>query len=180
HCSRGPGEILALQWKHVADDHVQVVHRIYRGKLDRPKSERSKRQVALSSTTRQLMRTWRQDCAASNPDVWVFPSAVTTSPLGRDGTWRRLILPRLKPLGLEWATFQIMRRTHASLSRQAGVDPKLVADQLGHGLGVNLDVYTVAALEKRRQAVETLEAALVKPRRHDKRSRSRMCGEATQ
>jgi len=32
--------------------------------------------------------------------------------------------------------------THASLSRQAGIDPKLVADQLGHGLGVNLDVYT--------------------------------------
>src|SRR5262249_3354745 len=25
-----PGEILALQWKHVAEDHVQVVHRVYR------------------------------------------------------------------------------------------------------------------------------------------------------
>jgi hypothetical protein len=29
-----PGEILALQWKHSADDHVEVVHRLYRGKLD--------------------------------------------------------------------------------------------------------------------------------------------------
>ena len=46
-----------------------------------------------------------------------------------------------------------MRRTHASLSRQAGIDPKLVADQLGHGLGINLDVYTVAALDKRQDAV---------------------------
>ncbi|OLC89502.1 MAG: hypothetical protein AUH86_25445 [Acidobacteria bacterium 13_1_40CM_4_58_4] len=54
----------------------------------------------------------------------------------------------------------IMRRTHASLSRQAGIDPKLVADQLGHGLGVNLDVYTVAALHKRHDAVEVLESAL--------------------
>ena len=26
-----PGEIFALQWKHIADDHVEVVHRIYRG-----------------------------------------------------------------------------------------------------------------------------------------------------
>src|SRR5262249_53170616 len=43
-----PGEILALQWKHMAEDHLQVVHRVYRGKLDRPKSERSKRTVALS------------------------------------------------------------------------------------------------------------------------------------
>jgi hypothetical protein len=62
----------------------------------------------------------------------------------------------------EWATFQIMRRTHASLSRQASIDPKLVADQLGHGLGVNLDVYTVAALDKRQDAVEVLESALVR------------------
>jgi hypothetical protein len=35
-------------------------------------------------------------------------------------------LPRLKRIGLGWATFQVMRRTHASLSRQAGIDPKLV------------------------------------------------------
>ena len=54
-----------------------------------------------------------------------------------------------------------MRRTHASLSRQAGIDPKLVADQLGHGLGVSLEVYTVAALDKRQQAFEVLEASLL-------------------
>jgi lambda repressor-like predicted transcriptional regulator len=27
----------------------------------------------------------------------------------------------------------VMQRTHASLSRKAGIDPKLVADQLGMG-----------------------------------------------
>src|SRR5262252_3161563 len=70
--------------------------------------------------------------------------------------------PRLKMIQLDWATFQIMRRTHASLSRQAGVDPKLVADQLGHALGVNLDVYTVAALDQRREAVQALETALIR------------------
>jgi hypothetical protein len=26
------------------------------------------------------------------------------------------------------------------LSRRAGIDPKVVADQLGHGIGVSLDV----------------------------------------
>ena len=49
-----------------------------------------------------------------------------------------------------------------SLSRQAGIDPKLVADQLGHGLGVNLDVYTVAALDQRRHAVQALETTLIR------------------
>jgi integrase len=157
-----PGEILALQWKHVALDHVAVVQRLYRGQLDRPKSERSQRTVALSSTTRALIQRWRQQTSA-DPDAWVFPSARTTIPLGRDNTWRRLLAPKLKTIALDWATFQVMRRTHASLCRQAGIDPKLVADQLGHGLGVNLDVYTVAGLDQRQQAVQTLEATIVRP-----------------
>jgi integrase len=46
-----PSEILALQWKHVGENHVDVVQRLYRGTLDRPKSERSTRQVALSTST---------------------------------------------------------------------------------------------------------------------------------
>jgi len=50
-----------------------------------------------------------------------------------------------------------MRRTHASLSRRAGIDPKVVADQLGHGLGVNLDVYTKSDLIQRKEAVKKLE-----------------------
>ena len=156
-----PGEILALQWKHVAEDHLDVVHRLYRGKLDRPKSERSKRKVALSLGTRRLIQQWRQHEAPSNLDAWMFPSANADTPLGRDNTWRRLIAPKLEAVELGWATFQIMRRTHASLARERGIDPKLVADQLGHGLGVNLDVYTVAALDQRQRAVQTVEAAML-------------------
>src|SRR5262249_32808027 len=129
---------------------------------DRPKSERSQRMVALSSTTRAGMQRWRQQTSA-DPEAWVFPSARTRTPLGRDNTWRRRIAPKFKPIGLDWATFQVMRRTHASLCRQAGIDPKLVADQLGHGLGVNLDVYTVAALDQRQRAVQMLEASIVAP-----------------
>src|SRR5262249_9234059 len=85
-----------------------------------------------------------------------------TTPLDRDNAWRGLLAPRLKAIQLDWATFQIMRRTHASLSRQAGIDLKLVADQLGHGLGVNLDVYTVAALNQRQEAVQALESTLIR------------------
>jgi len=55
---------------------------------------------------------------------------------------------------------QIMRRTHASLSRKAGIDPKLVADQLDHGLGVNLDVYTISDLTQRLESVNLLEQSL--------------------
>jgi len=39
------------------------------------------------------------------------------------------------------------------------VDPKVGADQRGHGIGVSLDVYTQSDREEKRAAVNTLEAA---------------------
>jgi hypothetical protein len=45
--------------------------------------------------------------------------------------------------------------------RDKNVDPKVVADQLGHTLDVNLNVYTQTSLERKIEAVESLEASLV-------------------
>jgi hypothetical protein len=42
-----------------------------------------------------------------------------------------------------------------------GVDPKVVADQQGHTLDVNMNVYTESSLKSRIEAVETLESAFV-------------------
>jgi integrase len=46
-----PGEIIGLQWKHLKEDHADIEQRIYRGKIDRPKTARSKRLAALSPDT---------------------------------------------------------------------------------------------------------------------------------
>ena len=44
--------------------------------------------------------------------------------------------------------------------RELEVDPKVVADQLGHTLDVNLNVYTDSGLERKTEAVNLLEATL--------------------
>ena len=41
------------------------------------------------------------------------------------------------------------------------VDPKVVAEQLGHTLDVNLNVYTRAGHERRKQAVNLLEDSVL-------------------
>ena len=56
--------------------------------------------------------------------------------------------------------FQVMRRTHSSLMRELNVDPKTVADQLGHSVDVDLNVYSKTRLGIRKEAVDTLESAL--------------------
>jgi len=40
--------------------------------------------------------------------------------------------PRLTAVGIEWANFQVMRRTHSSLMKELKNNSKIVADPLGH------------------------------------------------
>jgi len=47
--------------------------------------------------------------------------------------------------------------------RELDVDPKVVADQFGHSLDVNLNVYTKTALAAREKAVNALESVLEQP-----------------
>jgi len=70
--------------------------------------------------------------------------------------------PKLMKIGLGWATFQILRKTNASLSKKAGVDPKVASDQRGHGIGVSLDVYTSSDMEQKKEALQKLEAAVLR------------------
>jgi integrase len=157
-----PGEILGLQRRHVSPDckSIAVAQRVYRGDIDTPKTASSKRKVAVPSKTAGLVSQWMEVVGAAD-DAWIFASENPAKPIWRDNIWHRHMKPKLDPLGLGWANFQALRRTHASLGHDAGIDPKVSADQRGHGIGVAIDVYTKAALEKRAEAAEALESAVV-------------------
>jgi len=152
-----PGEIFALKWPQVKGDHIEIVRRLYRGKLDSPKTHRSVRLVAVSNGLQTLFHKWQDASVDLTGDGWVFPSERGKTPVAKDNCWRRHFAPRLKSAGLEWVDFHVMRRTHSSLMREKNVDPKLVADQLGHSLDVNLNVYTDTALRLRKEAADALE-----------------------
>lgn len=159
-----PGEILALRWKAVSGDRVRVEQRVYRGVLDTPKNGKS-RDGALSDGTLALLKEWAELAQDPNPDGFVFPSEKLTTPLAAENLWRRNMKPKLEKIGLDWATFQVLRKTNASLSKKAGVDPKVASDQRGHGVGVSLEVYTSSDMEQKRDAVKKLEAAVLRERK---------------
>ena len=155
-----PGEILALRWGSLSGTSAEITQRLYRGRLDTPKTQRSEREAAFSDGLLGAIAGWRRKVRWTEPAAWVFPSEKLTTPIGKDNLWRRCFLPKLEPVGLQWANFQVMRRTNSSLMKKAKVDPKVGADQRGHGIGVSLDVYTQSDREEKRAAVNTLEAAL--------------------
>jgi integrase len=154
-----PGEIFGLKRSVVTGERANVQQRIYRGRVGTPKSHNSKRWAALGDASANWIAEWLEFLPGA-PDGWLFPSERLTTPVSKDNCWRRHFLPRLKTVGLEWANFQVMRRTHSTLSDELGVDPQVRADQMGHTVDVNQNRYTKASHARRRQAVNALEQAL--------------------
>lgn len=155
-----PGEILALTWGSLTGTSAEIHQRLYRGQLDTPKTQRSKREAAFSDGLLEAITESRKKAPCTEYTAWVFPSERLITPVGKDNLWRRCFLPKLESVGLGWANFQVMRRTNSSLMKKYNVDPKIGADQRGHGIGVSLDVYTQSGRDEKRAAVNTLEAAL--------------------
>lgn len=155
-----PGEIFGLTWGQVFETHVYITQQIYRGKIDSPKTNKSIRKAALATGLGCEIQAWREMCFDLSPEAWVFPSEKGTTPLNRANLWRRHVGPRLKAVGLDWVDFHVMRRTHSTLMNEIHDDPKLVADQLGHTVDVNQNVYTQASVTRRKKAVDELESTL--------------------
>lgn len=151
-----PGEILALRWEDVHESYVRIERRIYHGIIDTPKNSKP-RLAALSRGTLQLLQAWREETAWMSP--WIFPSGRLT-PLRQENYWRQYVRPHLKGTGLEWVCWQALRRTNGTLMQKYGADPKVGADQRGHGIGVSIEVYTTSDLEQKKAAVQMLDDAL--------------------
>ena len=155
-----PGEIFALQWRQLEQEYVNIEQRIYRGEIDTPKTTRSRRRAALSDSLLEAIQQWKAVAYRGDPDGWVFASERLVTPISRDNCWRRDFSPNLEKVGLTWANFQVMRRTHSSLLKDLDVDPHIRAEQMGHSVDVNENVYTMASMTRRRAAVNRLDEAL--------------------
>jgi integrase len=117
-----PGEILALQVGDCGSEAISFRRRVYKGDIDAPKTRRSIREVALSNPTIDLLQTWINQLSERTPESWLFPSEGAQSAMRRDNIWYRFMRPKLVKVELEWAHFQVMRRTFATWSKRAGID----------------------------------------------------------
>jgi integrase len=157
-----PGELLGLQRHHVMPDAsvVSVKQRVYRGDIDDPKTRPSTREVAIPPRTAELLRAWMESAVGPEPEAYVF-AGENGNPVWRDTLLYDHIRPKLKPHGLEWVDFQVMRATNASVGHRLKLDPKVTADQRGHGVGVSIDEYTKTSVEDRAAAAKKLEEAVL-------------------
>ena len=156
-----PGEIFGLTWGRLAEASAEVTQRVYRNKVDTPKTHHSVRKAAITDDIWLELDQWRSSSRYKSDHSFVFSSERGTA-LSKDNVWRRNMQPALAKVELGWANFQVMRRTHATLMRQLKADPKAVADQLGHSLDVSLNVYAQSPVSVRQTLVSELEKLIMK------------------
>ena len=104
-----PGEIFALRWKSVRDEMIRVEQRVYKRVFDTPKNGKSREAAHLGWDVVVAASIGRS--GAGCQFRWVcIPVGKLSTPLSADNIWRRNMKPKLQKIGMEWATFQILRR----------------------------------------------------------------------
>jgi site-specific recombinase XerC len=134
---------------------IRVERSWYKGDINSTKTNEI-REVGIGAEIFERLMAWIATLPEGNKDGWVFPSERMVTPLLPGNVLRRCIHPRLEPLGLDWINFAVLRRSHSTLHQERGTDPKIIADQQGHGLGVHLSDYVDSSVALKREAVAAL------------------------
>jgi integrase len=167
-------EIAALRWENVDLDRrtlrvtetlVRVNgHGLVRGQ---PKSERSRRVIALSQVAVDLLRQVRvaqlEHELAAGP-AWEGTGHVFTDLFGMpyDADRATKAFARIAgAAGLPHATLHSLRHAHASLLLSQGVHVKVLSERLGHAsVSFTMDVYGHLLPGMQEKAAEAIDAAL--------------------
>jgi integrase len=136
---------------------IRVQRSWFKGSVSPTKTNKV-RNVAIEDEIFERLMAWIAGLPERNGEGWVFPSEGIVTPVLPDNVIRRWIRPRLEPLNLGWVTFAVLRRSHSTLHKEKGTDPKVIADQQGHGLGVDMAEYVESSLAVKRAAVSALWA----------------------
>jgi len=131
--------------------------------IEGPKTDPSKREVAIPPRTLELLHEWMDSSVNPEPDAYVF--AVRRESRCGGTLLYDHIRPKLKPYGLGWVDFQVMRATHASIGHRLALDPKVTADQRGHGVGVSIAEYINTSLKDRQSQLGSWKTLLSASRR---------------
>jgi len=168
------GELAGLKWANVnlANQQLQVVNTLQRitgqGLLNgQPKTERSRRSIALSPDTVALLHEIRgrqitQQLEVS--DAWTDSGYVFTDASGMPvdpNLATRAFKKVVATAGLPKLTIHGLRHTHATILMEQGVNPKVVSERLGHASpATTMDIYSHVLPDMQEKAALAIDAAL--------------------
>jgi integrase len=163
------GEVLGLRWcdvdleaqqLSVVQCVIEVAHAV---RVGPPKSERSRRMIALDAKTIAVLTRHkraeevkrRRRGAQVAPDDFVF-ARDDGSPI-HPGCFSQIFGRRVAAAQVPRIRFHDLRHTHATLALRARVHPKIVSERLGHStVAITLDTYSHCIPSMQREAAEVI------------------------
>lgn len=137
------GELFGLTWDDVdfRKKRIHVVNNLQKGVLSAPKTRNSERFVSLDIKTMERLQKWKKyqkSYQAAVGDLYINKQNLVFTNINgahvnvdnfRIRYFNRMCKAADLPLG---TTLHSLRHTHATLLLQAGENPKIIADRLGH------------------------------------------------
>jgi len=157
-----PSELFALRWKCFSAEEctIAIQETVYKGKI-RPwgKTRRSLATVPIPAQLSEDLAAWKLRCPDPSMEAFIFPSQ---SGSFLDATnFRHRVLRKLeRDLGLPKLTFQVIRRTTATLAQKLGT-VKDVQGLLRHSrAATTTDIYMQEIPESVRATVNSIHRKL--------------------
>ncbi len=148
-------ELFAVRWCDV-DLEARIIHvrqRIYRGRIDTPKSPRSIRDLPIPKWLAAALQQHRLRSKGTDSGfVFARPDGKPMSPTS---VASHVLRPALKQLGLPEVSWHCFRRTLATWLSAHGTQIKTAQEQLGHASATTtMEFYIQSLPGSRRQAIE--------------------------
>jgi integrase len=157
-----PGELFALRWQcfNHTECTMRLVETVYKGKM-RPwgKTRRSLGVVHVPKELADDLWLWKQQCPSSSPEAFIFPNK--KGGFMDSSNYGKRVLHRLaQELELPKLTFQVIRRTIATLAQKKGT-VKDIQGVLRHSrTATTTDVYMQEIPESVQKTVDAISAEL--------------------
>ncbi len=158
------GELLGLRWEDVQSDRLLIRQNFVKvGSsliVDTPKTKKGRRVVAISPDVLEVLDAHHKRQDSERLPSWPVSGLVfvseTGTPLNPDNL-RRLRNKFMDDANVPRVRLHDLRHLHASVAIRNGVDPKVLADRLGHArASFTLDVYTHLFEEQRANSAVSL------------------------
>jgi integrase len=160
-----PSELFALKWR-VFDQETSTLHiqeTVYKNNLRQwGKTKKSLSSVPVSEELGADLLQWKEQCPDSNPEAFMFPNR--DGGFMDTGNYRKRVLHKLAAdLGLPKLTFQVIRRTIATLAQKKGTVKDVQGVMRHSRTATTTDVYMQEIPESVRATIDSISQELRKP-----------------
>jgi integrase len=159
-----PSELFALKWKCFDSEAstMSVTETVYKGNI-RPwgKTKKSLAVIHIPETLAADLEVWRSECPDSSPEAFIFANQAGGF-IDTDNYRKRVLHKLARDLKLPKLTFQVIRRTIATLAQKKGT-VKDVQGLMRHSrTATTTDVYMQAIPESVQSTVNSIHLELRK------------------